>query len=89
MVFDEMDQDVWTLKNLRGKLLNMEINISGELINADALANLRLPKRKERDRSSSRRSKGLFYMHKIGWRLLRRKFHRNCFSDSSLMQKIG
>lgn len=49
MVFDEMDQDVWTLKNLRGKLLNMEINISGELINADALANLRLPKRKGRD----------------------------------------
>ena len=49
MVFDEIDQDVWTLKNLRGKLLNMEINISGELINADALANLRLPKRKERD----------------------------------------
>lgn len=49
MVFDEVDQDVWTLKNLRGKLLNIEINISGELVNADALANLRLPKRKERD----------------------------------------
>lgn len=49
MVFDEIDQNVWALKNLRGKLLNMEINISGELINADALANLRLPTKKERD----------------------------------------
>lgn len=49
MVFDEVEQDVWTLKNLRGKLLNTEINITGELKNADALARMQLPKKKDRD----------------------------------------
>lgn len=54
MVFDEAGENVWTLKNLSGRLLNMDIRIGGELKNADAL---RFKKSKPTDPESLRKMK--------------------------------
>ena len=37
MTFDEVAKNVWTLKNLTGQLLGLQIRIAGELRNADKL----------------------------------------------------
>ncbi len=54
MAFDEKEKNVWTLRDLRGKLLNTQIQIGGEMIHANMLS---FKQKKERDPEALERTR--------------------------------